>query len=138
MLVSQAFGLGLVLEPLLSSAIVATRAIVRIGSDAQRARWLPGMAAGECIAVLAHDEAGAAIDLTKITIRATRSDAGWTLNGGKSVAITCRWSICFRFRHASMTAASVSSRLPPIRSGSRATRCARSMDSARPISASTA
>lgn len=85
MLVSQAVGHGLLLEPFLSSAIVATQAIVRLGSDAQRAQWLPALASGDLIAVLAHDEAAAGIDLAKITTRVTRSDAGWTLSGSKSL-----------------------------------------------------
>ncbi len=85
MLVAQAAGHGLLLEPFLSSAIVATQAIVRLGSDAQRAQWLPQLASGDLIAVLAHDEANAGIDLSKITTRASRSDAGWTLSGHKSV-----------------------------------------------------
>ena len=85
MLVSQAVGQGLLVEPFLSSAIVATQAIVRIGSDAQRAQWLPALASGDLIAVLAHDELGAGIDLSKTRMRATHSDAGWTLSGRKSV-----------------------------------------------------
>ncbi|MGB0134208.1 acyl-CoA dehydrogenase family protein [Dokdonella sp.] len=85
MLVSQAVGQGLLLEPFLSSAIVATQAIVQCGSDTQRARWLPGMATGECISVLAHDEAGAGLDVSRIQTRATGSDTGWTLSGTKSV-----------------------------------------------------
>ncbi len=85
MLVSQAVGHGLLLEPFLSSAIVATQAIVRMGSNAQRAQWLPAMASGDLIAVLAHDEAAAGIDFSRISTRATRSDAGWSLSGSKSV-----------------------------------------------------
>ena len=85
MLVSQAAGHGLLLEPFLSSAIIATQAIVRLGSDAQRAQWLPALASGDLIAVLANDEARSGIDLSKITTRATLGDAGWTLSGRKSV-----------------------------------------------------
>lgn len=85
MLVSQAAGHGLLLEPFLSSAIIATQAIVWLGSDAQRAQWLPSLASGDVIAVFAHDEAKSGIDLSKITTRATRSDTGWTLSGRKSV-----------------------------------------------------
>lgn len=85
MLVSQAAGHGLLLEPFLSSAIIATQAIVRLGSDAQRAQWLPSLAIGDVIAVLANDEARSGIDLSKITTRATLGDAGWTLSGRKSV-----------------------------------------------------
>ena len=85
MLVAQATGHGLLLEPFLSSAIIATDAIVRCGSDAQRARWLPALASGESIAVLAHEEAQSGIGIDRIATRATRSGSGWTLNGSKSV-----------------------------------------------------
>jgi alkylation response protein AidB-like acyl-CoA dehydrogenase len=85
MLVSQAFGHGLVLEPFLSSAIIATQAISRIGSDAQRAQWLPALASGDSIAVLAHDELKPGIDFARISTRATPSTEGWTLSGKKSV-----------------------------------------------------
>ena len=85
MLVSQAVGHELVLEPFLSSAIVATQAIVQLGSDAQRARWLPAMASGDSITVLAHDEERAGLDFSGVKTHATRSGKGWTLSGSKSV-----------------------------------------------------
>ncbi|MDQ6680485.1 MAG: acyl-CoA dehydrogenase [Pseudomonadota bacterium] len=84
MLVAQAAGESLLLEPLLSSAVLATRAIVQLGSAAQRERWLPALADGSIIAVLAHDEADACIELAAITTRATRSGADWQLDGRKS------------------------------------------------------
>ena len=54
MLVSQAVGEGLLLEPFLSSAVVATHVISRLGDAAQRASWLPRLADGSSIAVLAR------------------------------------------------------------------------------------
>jgi len=53
MLVMNALGPGLLLEPYLASAVVAT-ALLR--ECRQGAGLLPRMAAGECIAVLAHEE----------------------------------------------------------------------------------
>ena len=50
-----ALGEGLVLEPFLSSAVLATRAIATLGSVSQRSLWLPRLAAGESTAVLVHD-----------------------------------------------------------------------------------
>lgn len=85
MLVAQAAGESLLLEPLLSSAVLATRAIVELGSAAQRERWLPALADGSCIAVLAHDEADACIEVAAITTRATRHGDDWQLDGRKSV-----------------------------------------------------
>jgi alkylation response protein AidB-like acyl-CoA dehydrogenase len=85
LLVSMAIGAGLVIEPYLTSAVVGTRAIARAASAAQGADWLPRMAAGELIVVLAHDEAGAGPDASDIQTRATPSDGGWILSGRKSV-----------------------------------------------------
>ncbi|MDR3386560.1 MAG: acyl-CoA dehydrogenase [Rudaea sp.] len=84
MLVAQAIGEGLLLEPFLSSAVVATRVIVQLGSALQRERWLPALASGEQVAVLAHDEEGGALDVLKIAARAIRNDRGWSLSGRKS------------------------------------------------------
>jgi alkylation response protein AidB-like acyl-CoA dehydrogenase len=85
MLVSQVVGAGLLLEPYHSSALVATHAIARLGSAAQRARWLPDLASGERVAVLAHEEPrGAVLDLSRLSTRADRVHRGWVLNGQKS------------------------------------------------------
>jgi len=78
MLVGNAIGEGLLLEPFLASAVIATQAIVELGSEAQRAAWLPPLASGELIVVLAHDESGT--DNTT----ATRDGNGWRLDGRKS------------------------------------------------------
>ncbi|MEO8999494.1 MAG: acyl-CoA dehydrogenase [Rhodanobacter sp.] len=83
MLVAQAAGESLLLEPLLSSAVLATRAIVQLGSVAQRERWLPRLADGSSIAVLAHDEADACIDAGAVITSATGDGAGWYLDGRK-------------------------------------------------------
>jgi alkylation response protein AidB-like acyl-CoA dehydrogenase len=96
LLVSTALGEGLVVEPYLSSAVLATRAVVRLASSAQRADWLPRMATGELIAVLAHDEVTAEVDstlpanpgaaeCTDIQTHAIPGAEGWTLHGRKSV-----------------------------------------------------
>jgi alkylation response protein AidB-like acyl-CoA dehydrogenase len=83
MLVSQAVGAGLLLEPYHSSALVATHAIARLGSVEQRERWLPDLASGERVAVLAHEEPRAVLDLSRMSTRATRVQRGWVLNGHK-------------------------------------------------------
>lgn len=78
MLVSNAIGEGLLLEPFHASAIVATQAIVQLADAQQRATWLPSMASGETIAVLAHDDAGKGVG-----VEATPLADGWTLSGIK-------------------------------------------------------
>ncbi len=85
MLVGNAIGEGLLLEPFWSSAVVATQAIVVLGSAQQKSKWLPPLAGGESIAVLAHDEASARLDAMDIDTRATPRGDGWELSGRKSV-----------------------------------------------------
>lgn len=84
MLVSNAMGEGMLLEPFLSSAIVATGAVVALGSAQQRVQWLPPMSAGELIAVLAHDEAATRSSPMAVQTTATGDGDGWRLSGKKS------------------------------------------------------
>jgi alkylation response protein AidB-like acyl-CoA dehydrogenase len=85
LLVGNAIGEGMLLEPFWSSAVVATHAIVALGSAEQKSRWLPRLASGESIAVLAHDEASTRFDAMDIRTRATAHGDGWRLSGRKSV-----------------------------------------------------
>jgi alkylation response protein AidB-like acyl-CoA dehydrogenase len=85
MLVSNAIGEGLLLEPFLSSAVLATHALVQLGSAQQRGDWLPALASGESIAVLAHDEASTRFDVMHIETRAVQSGDGWQIIGRKSL-----------------------------------------------------
>ena len=56
-LVMAAFGAGLLLEPYLAAAVVAPALIRRAASADFQAEWLPRIAAGEAIVVLAHADA---------------------------------------------------------------------------------
>jgi alkylation response protein AidB-like acyl-CoA dehydrogenase len=83
MLLATAIGEGLVVEPYLSSAVLATRAIARLGSPMQQEAWLPKLAGGELIAVLAADAGyGFAGD---DVLRATATGGGWELTGSVPV-----------------------------------------------------
>lgn len=84
MLVGNAMGEGMLLEPFLSSAIVATQAIIALGSAQQRELWLPRLASGDLIAVLAHDESTTRHDPLNIATTAVRDADGWLINGRKS------------------------------------------------------
>jgi alkylation response protein AidB-like acyl-CoA dehydrogenase len=57
--------------------------ILRYGSESQRRRWLPGMAAGEVHACIGMSEPGAGSDLAAVRTRATRVDGGWRIRGQK-------------------------------------------------------
>ena len=85
MLVMNAIGEGLMLEPYLASAVVATRTIAALGNDDQRANLLPALASGETIAVLAHDEPSTRFDRQAVTTSAAANGDGYVLTGHKSV-----------------------------------------------------
>ncbi|MEA9578263.1 acyl-CoA dehydrogenase family protein [Xanthomonas sp. WHRI 10064A] len=53
------------------------------GSDAQRQRWLPEMAAGRVIGCFGLSEAQGGSDPAAMTTRAVRDGDGWRLNGAK-------------------------------------------------------
>ncbi|GAB3429269.1 acyl-CoA dehydrogenase family protein [Actinophytocola sediminis] len=58
--------------------------LINLGSADQRRRWLPGMATGEIVTSIAMSEPGAGSDLRGMTTTATRTAAGWVLNGTKT------------------------------------------------------
>jgi alkylation response protein AidB-like acyl-CoA dehydrogenase len=62
---------------------LATALLVRHGTEAQRRRWLPGIAAGEILASFSITEPQAGSDLSRIETTATRVDGGWRLDGTK-------------------------------------------------------
>ncbi|MGB6604054.1 MAG: isovaleryl-CoA dehydrogenase [Steroidobacteraceae bacterium] len=53
------------------------------GSDAQRARYLPKLVAGEHVGALAMSEPGSGSDVVSMQLRAARRDDGYVLNGRK-------------------------------------------------------
>jgi alkylation response protein AidB-like acyl-CoA dehydrogenase len=87
MLMMNAAGEGLLLEPLLQSAVLATRAIATIGSEAQRSELLPALASGEKIASLAHDEPSTRHDRMAIGTQAWPVGNGYVLTGHKNVVV---------------------------------------------------
>ncbi|MGE0314304.1 MAG: acyl-CoA dehydrogenase family protein [Lautropia sp.] len=58
-------------------------AIATFGTDAQKRRYLPGLASGSLRAAFALTEPGAGSDSAAIQTRAVRGDGGWVLNGRK-------------------------------------------------------
>jgi alkylation response protein AidB-like acyl-CoA dehydrogenase len=65
-----------------SNSLVAT-SILRHGSDAQKERWLPEIAAGRCLTSACLTEPGGGTDLGNMRTTATRADGGWRLTGTK-------------------------------------------------------
>ncbi|MBB1087010.1 acyl-CoA dehydrogenase family protein [Lysobacter sp. SG-8] len=80
MLVARAMGAGLLLEPFIASAVVATTAVARCPAGEGRDALLAAMLAGEQL-VVPLDE----VLPTPGTIAATQEDTGWRLRGRKPV-----------------------------------------------------
>ncbi|NDP40211.1 MAG: pimeloyl-CoA dehydrogenase small subunit [Rhodoferax sp.] len=84
--VFEALGRGLVVEPILGSAVLAGEAIAAAGNEAQKA-VLADIIGGTTIAAFAHDEPDSHYELARVLTRAERSVNGWVLNGAKAVVL---------------------------------------------------
>ncbi len=62
---------------------IGSQALVRFGTDAQKDRWLPGIASGEIITSFALTEPEAGSDSAAVQTRATRDGDHYVLNGTK-------------------------------------------------------
>ena len=58
--------------------------LLGLGTDEQKARWLPGFCAGETITAIAMSEPGAGSDLQAIRTYARRDGDDWVLSGAKT------------------------------------------------------
>ena len=84
MVVSEELGRGLVNAPFVHGALVAP-ALLAAAPEAVQAQWLPKVADGSALVVLAHQERQARYRLHHVTTRATPASGGWALSGRKSV-----------------------------------------------------
>ena len=57
--------------------------LLRYGTEAQRQKYLPGMAAGRLFACIGLSEPGAGSDLASVRSRAEKVPGGWRINGQK-------------------------------------------------------
>jgi len=85
MLVMNALGEGLVLEPFLGAAVLAPALITRLDDAKAAADLLPAVASGERIMILAHQEPQTRGELNHVVTRAEKSGDGYVLDGYKSV-----------------------------------------------------
>ncbi|WP_149539550.1 acyl-CoA dehydrogenase family protein [Siccirubricoccus phaeus] len=87
LLLQQAFGRHLVLEPFLATVVLGATAIREAGDTALQEEILPAIAAGECKLAFAHYERQSRYDITDVLTTATPRNGGWVLEGGKSVVL---------------------------------------------------
>ena len=87
MVVMERFGRGLVVEPYLANVVLAGGILKRLGSAAQKARWLQPMISGELQLALAFTEPQSRYDIADVACRARRDGDGWLLEGSKGFVI---------------------------------------------------
>ena len=84
MLAMEELGRGIVMEPL-AHALIAGGVFSGYAPADVQAEWLPKVASGEALIVLAHQERKARYQLDKCEAKATPAQAGWTLTATKSI-----------------------------------------------------
>jgi len=87
MLVMEAFGRVLALEPYLATVVLGGTALGLTGSEAQKLAMLPRVAEGDLILAFAHGELQARYDLSDVLTTAKPKGSGWVLDGAKSVVL---------------------------------------------------
>jgi len=85
MLVMEAMGRALALEPYLATVVLGGTAVRLAGNSAQQGAILPAIAEGAMKLAFAHSERQARYDLTDVATTAKRNGSGWLLDGAKSV-----------------------------------------------------
>jgi len=63
---------------------IAAPYILHYGSEQQKQRWLPRLAAGEVISAIAMTEPGTGSDLAAVATRAQRVEGGYVIDGAKT------------------------------------------------------
>jgi pimeloyl-CoA dehydrogenase small subunit len=91
MIVMEAFGRGMVLEPYVASIVMAGGLIRQGATDAQKSVLLPRLATGELKLSVGTQEAQSRFDLFDVATTAkadgTSTNGGWILNGEKGVVL---------------------------------------------------
>src|SRR6266481_3527532 len=87
MLVMEAFGRVLALEPYLATVVLGGAALQLAGSEDQKSAILPQIAEGNLLLGFAHGERQARYDLTDVLTTARPKPGGWVIDGAKSVVL---------------------------------------------------
>jgi pimeloyl-CoA dehydrogenase small subunit len=87
MIVMEAMGRALVLEPYLATVVLAGGVLRHAGSKSQRANIVPKIADGSLILALAHSERQSRYDLADVATSAKKGGAGYVLDGAKGIVL---------------------------------------------------
>jgi pimeloyl-CoA dehydrogenase small subunit len=87
MIVMEAFGRALALEPYFATVVLGGGFLRHGASDTVKGELLPKVAAGETLLSFAHTERQARYDLADVAATAKKDGAGYALDGAKSLAL---------------------------------------------------
>jgi pimeloyl-CoA dehydrogenase small subunit len=87
MIVMEAMGRALVLEPYLATVVLAGGVLRHAGSKQQRASLIPKIGDGSLILALAHSERQSRYDLADVATSAKKDGAGYVLDGAKGIVL---------------------------------------------------
>lgn len=87
MIVMEAFGRALVVEPYVPTAVVAGGFLHAGGNEAQKQEWLPKIASGQSVFAFAFAEPQGRYNLADLATTAKKQGSGYVLNGRKSVVV---------------------------------------------------
>ena len=87
LVVMEALGEALLVEPYLATVGLGGQFVARGGSAEQQARILPGLVQGKLKMAFAHTERGGRYDNREVALRAKRSGDGFVLDGEKCVVL---------------------------------------------------
>jgi alkylation response protein AidB-like acyl-CoA dehydrogenase len=85
MVVMEELGRGLVLEPFADVALVSAAVLAGYAPEAVQGEWLPKIAGGEALVVLAANERHSRYKLNRVDTAAKQAGDKWTISGAKSV-----------------------------------------------------
>ena len=87
MIVMEAFGRGLVVEPYLATVVLGGGVLRHAASAEQKAELVPQIVGGELTLALAYLERGSRYDLNHVETTAKQDGDGWTISGEKGVVL---------------------------------------------------
>lgn len=87
MIVMEAFGRGLVVEPYLATIVLGGGVLRHAGNPEQKAELVPQIVAGELTLALAQVERGSRYDLHHVETAARKDGDGWVVDGAKSLVL---------------------------------------------------
>ena len=101
-IVMEQFGRSLIGVPFLSSSVMAATALILNGTEADKNKWLPAIAAGNTKATLCVSEESGSWSETDIQTKAVNREGGYLLTGKKCFVLDAHVSDLSLYTHLTL------------------------------------